>query len=173
MRIRRGVINNTNNTSMLQTAQVEGLAGEILDDAERYQPFGLSTIPMSDAECVLASLGSDDQTVILAVDDRRYRPKQGVVGDVMLYGIGDNPNAGHDSATQRITLKANGDIVVKCGSAKFELLQSGIVNISATTLNIVGNVNTTGTLTNNGKLVGSTHTHGGVQTGSGTTSPPL
>ncbi|HIE4429972.1 TPA: oxidoreductase [Burkholderia multivorans] len=35
-----------------------------------------------------------------------------------------------------------------------------------------GNVATTGTLTNNGKNVGSTHTHGGVQPGSGNTGAP-
>ena len=47
-------------------------------------------------------------------------------------------------------------------------------NISGgtTTANITGNVNIVGTLTNNSKLVGSTHTHGGVQTGSGTTGTP-
>lgn len=35
-----------------------------------------------------------------------------------------------------------------------------------------GNMATTGTLTNNGKNVGSTHTHNGVQTGSGNTGAP-
>jgi hypothetical protein len=34
---------------------------------------------------------------------------------------------------------------------------------------MTGNIATTGTLTNNGKNIGSTHTHTGVQTGSGTT----
>lgn len=35
-----------------------------------------------------------------------------------------------------------------------------------------GDVETVGTLTNNGVNVGSTHTHGGVQTGGGTSGPP-
>lgn len=39
-------------------------------------------------------------------------------------------------------------------------------------LNIVANVVITGTLVNNGKNVGSTHTHGGVETGGGTTGAP-
>jgi hypothetical protein len=39
-------------------------------------------------------------------------------------------------------------------------------------LTVVGDVETTGTLKNNSKLVGSTHTHGGVQTGGGTTGAP-
>ena len=40
------------------------------------------------------------------------------------------------------------------------------------TMNVNGNIISTGTITNNGKAIGSTHTHGGVQTGSGTTGTP-
>ena len=36
-------------------------------------------------------------------------------------------------------------------------------------VSVTGNIVSTGTITNNGKNVGSTHTHGGVQTGGGTT----
>ena len=43
----------------------------------------------------------------------------------------------------------------------------------ATTAQVTGNVNIVGTLTNNGKLVGSTHQHSGVTTGSGTTGAPI
>jgi hypothetical protein len=46
------------------------------------------------------------------------------------------------------------------------------VEITADTVDITGDVATTGTLTNNGVNVGSTHTHGGVQTGGGTSGPP-
>lgn len=40
------------------------------------------------------------------------------------------------------------------------------------TINVVGNVSFTGLLANNGKAVGSTHTHSGVQPGSGTSGVP-
>jgi hypothetical protein len=46
------------------------------------------------------------------------------------------------------------------------------INIVAPTINLIGNVETTGTLKNNGVNVGSTHVHGSVQTGSGTTGGP-
>jgi hypothetical protein len=46
------------------------------------------------------------------------------------------------------------------------------VEITADTVDITGDVATVGTLTNNGVNVGSTHTHGGVQTGGGTSGPP-
>lgn len=43
---------------------------------------------------------------------------------------------------------------------------------SGATATISGNVDVTGTITNNGVNVGSTHTHGGVATGGGTTGTP-
>ena len=46
------------------------------------------------------------------------------------------------------------------------------INMKATTLNIDANVVITGTVTDNGKNIGSTHTHSGVQTGSGNTGAP-
>lgn len=61
-------------------------------------------------------------------------------------------------------------------------LQNVTINATKITLNaevvingkttIAGNVATTGTLTNNAVDVGSTHTHGGVTTGGGTTGVP-
>lgn len=47
------------------------------------------------------------------------------------------------------------------------------INITTPTLAIHGNVAITGTLTNNGKNVGSTHEHSGVQTGGSNTGAPI
>jgi hypothetical protein len=58
--------------------------------------------------------------------------------------------------------------------ANIELLATAIINIKGATVNIEGNVNITGgTLKHQGKDVGSTHKHGGVQTGGGQTSVPV
>ncbi len=54
----------------------------------------------------------------------------------------------------------------------------GTASVTAPTINLTGNVNitgnlvVTGTVTNASKNIGSTHTHGGVQTGAGTTGAP-
>ena len=54
-----------------------------------------------------------------------------------------------------------------------------ITSLSVVTINapgglvVMGDVETTGTLMNNGKDVGSTHTHSGVTTGGGTSGPPV
>jgi len=69
--------------------------------------------------------------------------------------------------------------VIKIGSTKIEVKNDGTVNITATTINMNGNVNitgnvaTTGTLQNNGKNVGSTHSHSGVQAGGSNTGVPV
>jgi len=64
------------------------------------------------------------------------------------------------------------------------LKNDGTAEITVTLLNLVGNLTVngstaligptaiTGALTNNGTDIGNTHTHGGVQTGSGNTSTP-
>jgi uncharacterized protein involved in type VI secretion and phage assembly len=46
-------------------------------------------------------------------------------------------------------------------------------NGSGNTSTITGNLATTGTITNNSKNIGSTHTHSGVTTGGGTTGAPV
>lgn len=53
------------------------------------------------------------------------------------------------------------------GAAYIELAPGGVVNIVAP-----GGINTTGALKNNGKSVGSTHTHGGVASGGSTSGVP-
>lgn len=49
---------------------------------------------------------------------------------------------------------------------------SGVLSIACTTLNIAADVNITGGLHNNGKDVGSSHTHGGVAFGGSSTDVP-
>ena len=174
MKIRKGVINFSTNSSKMQTAQVEGISGEIADEVERYQQFGFSSYPIKvendgrGTEVIIADVGSTDHRVIIATDDRRYRPITGLPGDVMLYGIHDTPSAEHTNATQRIVLKEDGSVIVKVNNMKIELLTNGTMNITATTININGNVAFTGNLTSNGKNISDSHTHGNVTNGSGT-----
>lgn len=194
MSLRKGVINLINNDKKLQRVQVEGLSGELISNAERIQPFGLSTIPVPPdaegrgSEVILADLGTSDHIAVIATDDRRYRPTKGVSGDVMVYGIHDTPDAEHADATQRIVLTGDGtnyQIAIKVAATTFNLKSDNTVNISNENgsfsmgadgkftfvgdMDITGNITTSGTITNNGKEIGSPHTHVGVQTGSGTT----
>jgi hypothetical protein len=58
-----------------------------------------------------------------------------------------------------------------CNSTPTQYIEFNDDNITITTPKLIinGNIETTGTITNNSKQIGSVHTHGGVQTGSGTT----
>lgn len=61
---------------------------------------------------------------------------------------------------------------VRFSADGIEINSPTALTINAPNVAINGNVAITGTLTDNGKNVGSTHTHGGVQTGGGTTGAP-
>lgn len=52
-------------------------------------------------------------------------------------------------------------------------LHSGKVKIEATDIEVVGNMSVTGTMTNNGVNIGSTHVHSGVDAGPSNTGGPL
>lgn len=84
----RARLNITDDASGLQRAQVSALDGEVRDDVERFQQFGLSAHPPAGAEVLMASLGgSRDHPVIFAVDDRRHRPAGLMAGETVLYNL--------------------------------------------------------------------------------------
>lgn len=180
MKLRKGVINLTDNSTKLQTVQVEGLAEEVADNVERYQPFGLSTVLVDcpadgkGAECVLADLGSTSMRSVIVADDRRFRPVGGFPGDVVLYGIHDTPTAAtHSESTQRIVLTDDGTadyrmllktkncsiamnsadvMVIKNANATITIAANGTMTIAAPTVNITGNVAITGDLSVSGTV---------------------
>jgi hypothetical protein len=91
------------------------------------------------------------------------------------------------SGTNVIDLNTTGDVQVQCEGVAYVSAGTGLVasvvgdasvtatgtmTLTAPTVNIVGNVSITGTLSNNGVNVGSTHVHGGVQTGGGNSAVP-
>jgi len=84
--VARGVINRVTDTTKTQTVQVNLLADEVRDGVERPQQYGFTSRPFAGAEAVfLAVGGSRDHGVIVATDDRRYRPLTLAEGEVALY----------------------------------------------------------------------------------------
>jgi hypothetical protein len=71
----------------------------------------------------------------------------------------------------------NDDTIMFFGDASIRITKAGAiiikapggVTVDAPDTTYTGNIASTGAVVNNGKSVGSVHTHGGVQTGSGTT----
>ncbi len=156
MLLRKGVINRTDDSKKLQTVQAEGLADELADNVERFQPFGLSTVLMDcpedgkGAECVIADLGSASMRAVIIADDRRYRPVNANPGDVLLYGVHDLPDAAsHDDALQRIALTDDGTndyrVLLKNKNCSIEINSADEIKIKNANLTI--NIAANGALT--------------------------
>ncbi len=130
--VNRAVVQTVNDAGGLQELQVQALADEIMDRIERIQEYGLTSVPLPGAECVLLSVGGvRSNAMVIAVDDRRYRLQGLQGGEVALYSIDDQEAAGH-----RIVLKRGGVIelhgqVIR-GRASEELeLSARVVKIHA------------------------------------------
>lgn len=106
------------------------------------------------------------------------------------YGFTSSPPPGSDGVAVFLTGDRSDGIVIATGNQQFRPtgLQPGdsamhnntgnIIKITASGIQIIGNVTVTGTITATGEITAksthtvSNHTHGGVQTGSGNTGLP-
>ena len=104
----RGIVRLVKDTTMLQELQVSLLAGEVVGRAERFQEYGLTSQPRlpdsnGAAEAVVLRIGgAREHPVIVALDDRRFRPTDLQPGEVSLYT--------HEGT--RVNLKAGGKVEV-------------------------------------------------------------
>lgn len=97
----RGVVHLADDTVKQQALQLGALAGETIDGAENFQPYGLSSLPLAGAEHVtIFPNGDRSHPLTIAVADRRYRPTGGQPGEVTLHC--------HTGAV--VILKTSGDI---------------------------------------------------------------
>lgn len=95
----RAVVTLVNDATRLQSLQARLLADEVVDAVERFQQYGLTTVPHPGAEGIYLSLnGSRDHGVVICVDDRRYR----------LTGLADGEVALYDDLGQKVHLKRTG-----------------------------------------------------------------
>ena len=128
------------------------------------QPGDRGWIEASDRDISLFLQSGDDaapNTLRLhSFEDGRFIPDMLAAFDVS------------DVAEDAMTIQsANGAVRLELSPAGIKMTAPG-VTIDTDLLTVNGNVETVGTLTNNGVDVGSTHTHTGVQTGGGTSGPP-
>ncbi|MBV7315442.1 phage baseplate assembly protein V [Shewanella sp. NIFS-20-20] len=115
-----------------QNLQVKMHADESADNIERFQNYGISSVPPAGSEAILAALGGSlSGLVAIAVEDKKYRPK-GESGDVFLYHL-----EGH-----KIRLTKDGKILVTATDVIFEVANSFTI-ISPETL-IQGPLHVTG-----------------------------
>lgn len=167
------VTNSGNDTQNYPTAQVKykGNVVEVL----KVMPYPLIGSPLERAEALmLATNGSEEQQAAIFHEPKRrlkgFKAGEGGIGNAV---TGNYFVMLNDGTTELYTLT---DLIAKItenviATFKEMALTGETINITAD-VNVTGNVATTGTLQNNGKDVGSTHTHNGVTTGGGNTGTP-
>ena len=118
----RAVLAAVDDTLRMQTVQLEGLSGEVLDRVERFQQYGFSSHPHPEAEVLLLAAGGIRQhPIAAAVDDRRYRPTGIEEGEVVLYTDEDKKNPFH-----RIHFRRGRIIELRCGATVLKLEPAGM-----------------------------------------------
>lgn len=117
----RAVVRLVDDAIALQLLQVDLLAGETRDGVERFQEYGFTCHPHAGAEAVAVSLGGNRaHTLIIAVDDRRYRVKNLAAGEVCLYTDEDQ------GGPHRIHLKRGREIHLIAGASSIVMTPAGI-----------------------------------------------
>lgn len=101
--VARAVVDLVDDGSDLQELQLIVLDGEVVSDAERFQDYGFTSVPIEGAEAVvLFPNGDRAHPLVVAVDDRRVRPIDLQASEVALYSQNG----------QRVLLKADGSVEI-------------------------------------------------------------
>lgn len=122
--VSRLVVNVVHDSLKLQEVQIGLLDDETRDGVERFQNYGMTSVPLPGAEGVCVFVGGNrDHGLILAVDDRRYRIQGLEGGEVALYTDENLAPDGH-----RIVLKRNNLIEVHCKDAEVHAANDATIN---------------------------------------------
>lgn len=170
----RCVLRTIDDGAKLQVVQIGVLAGETLDRVERFQAYGFTSHPLPGAEGVVVFAGGNRaHGLVLALDDRRHRKVGLDEGEVALY----------TDEGDFILLKRGRVIEVVAGAElnvtapEVTVTASTKVTLDTPLVEVTGDVVVTGEVTaaevqTAGGIVLGTHTHIGVQPGSGNTGGP-
>ena len=164
----------------VQKIQVEGLDGETVQDLEHAENFGFTSNPPAGSDCVVVPLGgktshgiivtttngayritglSDGETAVYNADGAKMVLKKGRVIEIDCDKLNIKAPSGVNITSEKVecsaVLTAQGQINGNGGMA----VQGGNGTTFTGNVDMVGDLNTTGALTNNGKDVGSNHKH--------------
>lgn len=154
----RCILSAIKDSGRIQTVQARLLDGETHDDVERVQQYGFSSVPEAGAEGVVIFAGGNrDHGLVIATDDRRYRPVNLQDGDVCIYRKGG----------AMVIMRLNETEIIDPIKIK---LTAPIVAVSSK-LTVGDNIVAINDVVGSGKSL-ATHTHGGVQPGGGNTGAP-
>ena len=129
MVVSRAVVTLVDDAPGIQSMQLTGLADEVIEDAERFQDYGFTSVPHPDAEAVVIFPGGlRSHALVVAVGDRRYRLKGLAEGEVAIF----------DDQGQSIILKRDG-IRIDTPFA-IEAFAGEAFRVTAPTIELIGDV---------------------------------
>ncbi|UZZ12191.1 phage baseplate assembly protein V [Ectopseudomonas mendocina] len=147
--VSRGVLKMVADEQTLQSVQVT-LLGESPAWAERFQQYGITSVPHGGAEAVVASVGgARAHLVALVVDDRRYRMSGLKGGEVAIY----------DDLGQSVHLTREG-IVIKGAGLPLAFVDCPVVTMDGD-LEVAGNVRDHTSTMQGMRDIYNDHHHGG------------
>ena len=171
----RGRVTKVDDSEGVQLHEVRLLKDEAKTRVERFQQYGLTSVPLVDTECVvLFPGGSREHGIILSVEDRQNRIRGMQPGEVCLYtDEGDYIALQRGNKlyimTSRLELGASGEVIITAqDKASFngtEVLVKGAlkVTIDCPNIELAGNVKVLGDL----QVDGDIHANGGISADGG------
>jgi len=154
----RAVLRAINDAGGFQLVQVGMRQGELRDDVEHFQPYGLTFRPLEGAQAVVAYLGGcGNHPVALVVADPRHRLRGLEPGEVALY----------TDEGDKIVLKRGRTIEIE--TATLVVKASGKMRVEAPQLEVTGEiidrVDSSGRSMSHMRQVYDSHTHPDAQGG--------
>lgn len=186
--ITRGILTGITSNPVRPLAALTALFDESKTNVELFHPYGRSAIPVKGEVILLQVLGSRSHLIAICADD----------GDLRISDLGSGEFGDRDQNGQQIVFRADRIEVttplklVANVTGDVDLTVGGNVNLTVTgkvtaqagefdltgNLNVTGNISATGTVSDSVRSMAAdrakydSHTHGGVQTGGGTTATP-
>jgi phage baseplate assembly protein V len=147
MLVARGVVSLVNDALKVRQVQVMVLGDAV--NAQQFQEYGFTSVPLQGAEGVVASMsGVASHLILLATEDGRYRPNNLQPGQVALYT---------DEGDQ-IIFQRGRVIAITAGSAlnvtapQVTVAASTKVTLNTPEVDVTGKLNVTGDITTNGQV---------------------
>lgn len=122
-----GVVHRTDGSKTLPNLQVEALRGQVMNDVEVVEPYGITSSPEPGCEAFgVSPAGDPDRAVILAAFERRGRPTDLAAGDVALWDRAGNRVWLH-RGDGHLEVVAVSKFTVRCGQTSMEISDAGVV----------------------------------------------
>jgi len=173
MMIGRCVLLATTDDTGIQSLKVSVMAGEKMEDIERFQNYGLTShVPDNSEGVMVFPMGNREHGICIVLDNRKFRLKSLAKGEVALYT--DEGDSIHMKRGNKIEINAVNEVKITTKKAIIDCEESEVnasvkatitapvatiiaatkVDITTPICNVSGNLNVGGVTTTVGLIVG-------------------